>query len=71
VFLKNVVHVSSLTLVNFLFILLITLISWGPIFGWKLLRKRIWPTDYEKVMHTVKRKPIANHLFQDSIVGVN
>lgn len=37
VFLKTVVHVSSLTLVNFLFILLITLISWGPIFGWKYI----------------------------------
>ena len=35
VFLKNVVHVSNLSFLNFLFILLITLISWGPVFGWK------------------------------------
>lgn len=35
----------------------------------RLLRKKLWPTDYEKVMHTVKRKPIANHLFHDSFVG--
>jgi len=35
----------------------------------RLVRKKVWPTDYEKVMHTVKRKPIANHLFQDSFMG--
>lgn len=36
------------------------------IISFRMLRKKLWPTDYEKVMHTVKRKPIANHLFHDS-----
>jgi hypothetical protein len=35
IFLKNLVHVADLSFVSFLFVLVITLISWGPIFGWK------------------------------------
>lgn len=37
IFLNDVIHVANLNFVNFLFILTITLISWGPIFGWKYL----------------------------------
>ncbi len=37
----------------------------------RLLRKKLWPTDYEKVMQTVKRKLIAKNLFDDSFVGNN
>jgi hypothetical protein len=36
--------------------------------NFRLIRKRLWPTDYEKVMATVNRKPIANNLFQDSFM---
>jgi hypothetical protein len=33
--LKNVIDVASLSFVDFLFIILITLTSWGPMFVWK------------------------------------
>jgi hypothetical protein len=33
--LQSVIHVASLKLTEFLLIIVITIASWGPIFGWK------------------------------------
>jgi hypothetical protein len=59
-FLKNAINLGSLSLVDFLFILIITLISWGPLLAWRyilnilrLIKAKFYPNDYEKVMKNV------------------
>ena len=45
-------------------ILLTLVLSWGPIFIWKLISKKWWPSDYQKAMKFVNRKRIGTNLLK-------
>ena len=78
VFLADFISVSDLSLVDLFYIFLITLISWGPlllykydIWWYRILKRRFFPTDYEKVMKTVKRRLISKKMPKGSMFSDN
>lgn len=68
-FLKDYLHISNLTFEEFIFILTVFVISYVPLFLWKyyfssfrLIRKKLWPTDVEKVRKNSKEKMVGRDL---------
>lgn len=69
IFLNTELHMAELTFQEAVFILLIFAASWCPLFLWKVLRKRIWPSEVEKIMKTTKDNFIARDLYGQSRVN--
>jgi hypothetical protein len=47
-----------MTATFFGWVFLIVLLSWGPIYAYKLISKKVDPSDFEKIMKHVKRNAI-------------
>lgn len=69
IFLNTELHMAELTFQDAVFIMLIFAASWCPLFLWKVIRKRIWPSEVEKIMKTTKENFIARDLYGQSRVN--
>jgi hypothetical protein len=47
----------------FVFVIIIVLASWGPLYVVKLILKYADPSDFEKIMKNVKRDKINTKIF--------
>lgn len=69
IFFNNVFDLSYMDISFFWKIVVITLISWLPLHIFKLIIKKIDPTDYEKVMSAVNlQKKTPNIISQIEII---
>lgn len=55
--------VSKMNGIFFIYVTIIVLCSWLPLFICKLILKRVDPSDFEKIMKNVKRNKINTRIF--------
>lgn len=56
--------VSAMTPKFFIYVLIIVVVSWGPLYILKLILRKLDPTDFEKIMKNVKRDKINTKIFK-------
>jgi len=73
IFLNDYLHIAELTFEEILLIFAIFGASWGPLFIWRyiynkfrIIKRRIWPTDVQKVMKNTKQKLVSRDIYGKS-----